>query len=548
MDSSLFHPLECDFDTHLMRLNDPFDYVPHPLVAQAALEVERMLLTLCSSDTSVRDELQWGKMLGVLVVRDVADRVGFLAAFSGMLAGQTSVEGFVPPIYDLNDSASYFRTEEQRISDMSAEILNLQRSERFLELQRDRHLLECESQQQITDRRAAYAESKQRRSQLRLTIVDDSPMLAALKRESQYERAELRRFEQRCREQLSLLDEELTQWQGEIENLKRQRAELSNTLQCRMFESYRVVNGRGEWRSLLRIFDDMYHCLPPAATGDCAAPKLLQYALCNGLKPLAIGEFWHGASPKSEVRHHGQFYGACRGRCYPVLTFMLQGIDLMPSTHAVLESEKLQLLYDDDYLAFVNKPAGMLSVAGRTVTYSVESEVRRLFPDASGAMMVHRLDQDTSGVMVIAKSAEVHRDLQRQFAMRTMTKRYIAIVDGVVASSTSEGDIRLPLSSNFEDRPRQRVDFEWGKEAHTTFELLSVDENFKRSRLALYPHTGRTHQLRVHMAHSDGLGMPIVGDRLYGRAAERLMLHAERINLIHPITKLELKITAPSPF
>ncbi len=542
MDISLFHPLECLFDSSTMQLNDPFDYHPHPLVVEASRRVDELL---CGLPEQMVQDMERGKMLGVLVVRIVSGEIGFLAAFSGMVAGESLIEGFVPPIYDLNSSASYFREEEVAISSLTAELRALESDEQMLKRQSDFEILRSQLQQQIVERRASAAHSKRLRSERRGAISDPQE-LSLLERESQHERGELRRFEQQCREQLSIASEALERWQNQIKEFKERRSELSQNLQRKMFESYRVVNGRGEWRSLYQIFFDLYGALPPAAAGDCAAPKLFQYALCHDLTPLAVGEFWHGAPPKGELRRDGEFYGACRGRCYPILNFVLQGIELMASTATAPLSEGLRVLYDDEHLVVVDKPAGMLSVAGRSVGCSVESEVRRLYPAASGAMMVHRLDQDTSGVMVVAKSGVVHKALQEQFARRTMRKRYVAIVDGVVESP--EGEIRLPLSPNFADRPRQMVDYVSGKSAHTTFELLSVDRGEGRSRLALWPHTGRTHQLRVHLAHIDGLSAPIVGDRLYGRVGDRLLLHSESLEFDHPVSGERLEVSSPAPF
>ncbi len=551
MNSNLLHPLTSSADLSALRLNDPFDYVPHPLVVEASQQIECQLKRMSDDDTALSQELANGKMLGVLVVRTKGGEIGFLAAFSGMLAGKTVVDYFVPPIYDLN--SNYYRGEEQRISEISQEIARLRNNEKYLSLRTKREQLEIESKQIIAKRREEYASAKEQRAKERLT-TNDQQILTKLQRESQHQKAEIHREQLHFHHQLAKLDEKLQQWQSQISALEESRANESQLLQRRLFESYRMVNGRGEWRSLYTIFDDLYHRLPPSGTGECAAPKMLHYALCNDLTPIAMGEFWHGAAPKSEVRHNGVFYGSCRGKCEPILKFVLQGIELMPSTRIEkmeIERYELKILYDDNDLAVVEKPAGMLSVPGRELSHSVESEVRRLFPSIEGAVMVHRLDQDTSGIMVVAKRAEIHKALQRQFALRTMTKRYIAIVNGIV--DTPQGEISLPLSANYEDRPRQKVDDQEGKEAHTTYEVLRIDHEFNQSRLALYPHTGRTHQLRVHTSHHDGLSAPIVGDSLYGKSllderGSRLMLHAEQIVFRHPTTGEEVNISSPAPF
>lgn len=447
-----------------------------------------------------------------------------------------------PPIFDLNDDEGYYRREELRISALSTQIEALASDRQYLDLCEERNALQRHLDTTLLEMKANHRKAKIQRDQQRLTATLAAEQLVAMQRASQHAKAQIRRFEQQTREQLSLLDSRLEQWRVQIDELKARRVAESQQLQQRIFSSYRVVNGRGEWQTLLQIFDDLFHRLPPAGAGECAAPKLLHYALCNGLKPLAIGEFWHGRSPRGELRRYGQFYGACRGKCHPILGFVLQGLDVESCEEQARGSAELKILYEDDYIAVVDKPAGMLSVAGRTTTFSVESEVARLF----GGVMVHRLDQDTSGVMVVAKSREVHKELQRQFAMRTMVKRYIAIVDGHVA--TTEGEIHLPLAPNFEDRPRQMVDHTCGKAAYTTYRLLSREG--ASTRLELYPHTGRTHQLRLHLAHHLGLNAPILGDRLYGRSelAPRLMLHAEQITLRHPHTREPITFNSPTPF
>ena len=325
--------------------------------------------------------------------------------------------------------------------------------------------------------------------------------------------------------------------------------ELSLSLQLWLFQQYRLLNGRGETKDLVEIWQD-YHSaprirsrfpLPPGGTGDCCAPKLLQYAYLHHLTPVCMAEFWWGESPKGLIRHHGQFYPACRGKCKPVLTWMLQGLDVDPH----LDSEQMArqepaIIYEDEALVVLSKPAGMLSVPGKTSDDSVAAWAQRRWP---GAMLVHRLDMLTSGILLAAKTMEVYQQLQAQFADRTVKKKYLAVVEGSPAKE--HGIIDLPLASDPMNRPLQVVDPENGKRAITEYRVLQAGQ---RSLLALWPHTGRTHQLRMHCAHPEGLGCPIVGDELYGRKADRLYLQAQAIAFVHPMTGKRMHFELPYPF
>lgn len=330
--------------------------------------------------------------------------------------------------------------------------------------------------------------------------------------------------------------------------------QMSQDLQTWLFHQYRMMNGLGEVRDLVEIWQD-YHSsprlrskypLPPGGTGDCCAPKLLQYAFLHHLRPVCMAEFWWGESPKGLIRHHGQFYPACRGKCKPVLTWMLQGLNVDPH----LDSEQMarqepDIIYEDDTLAVLSKPDGMLSVPGKTDEISVASWAQAQWP---GAMLAHRLDMLTSGLVIVAKTMEAYRQLQLQFADRTVKKKYLAIVMGSPAKE--HGVIDLPLSSDPLNRPLQVVDYEHGKRAITEYRVLAgvTKESACYTLLALWPHTGRTHQLRMHCAHADGLGCPIVGDELYGQKADRLYLQAQGITFVHPTTGKRMHFELPYPF
>lgn len=331
--------------------------------------------------------------------------------------------------------------------------------------------------------------------------------------------------------------------------------EMSQELQLWLFQQYRMLNARGEEKDLVEIWHDYHRSpriqskfpLPPGGTGDCCAPKLLQYAFQHGLKPVCMAEFWWGASPKSLIRHHRQFYPACRGKCKPVLSWMLQGLDVEPEER-IQASLDITTVYEDEALAVLNKPAGMLSVPGKTDAPSVASWAKEHWP---GAMPVHRLDMQTSGLLVVAKTIEAYHLLQEQFTSRSVKKKYLAVVEGIPAHA--HGIIDLPLSSDPLNRPLQMVDYEHGKRAITEYRVLSSseDQHPVKTLLALWPHTGRTHQLRMHCAHPDGLGCPILGDELYGHKiiganpAARLYLQAQAITFIHPITAKRLHFELP---
>lgn len=326
--------------------------------------------------------------------------------------------------------------------------------------------------------------------------------------------------------------------------------QMSQELQTWLFHQYQLLNARGETKDLVDVWQD-YHCserirrkfpLPPGGTGDCCAPKLLQYAYKEGLKPICMAEFWWGESPKNLIRHHEQFYPACRGKCKPVLTWMMQGLDVDPSPEETSTSHLgAEIVYEDEAVVVVNKPSGMLSMPGRQETYSVATWAEERWP---GSMVAHRLDMSTSGIILVAKTEEAYHALQEQFTERVIKKKYFAIVEGI--PKDEHGIVNLPLSSDPLNRPCQIVDHEHGKQAITEYRILATRQD--HTLLALWPHTGRTHQLRMHCAHHEGLGCPIMGDELYGRKADRLYLQAQAITFVHPVTNKRMHFELPYPF
>ena len=507
----------------------PFHYTPHPLCVMAAGEVQRYLMSV----DVWQEELRKGKMFGVLVVRTSRGEVGFLAAFSGILAGKNQHAYFVPPVYDVQEPGGFFEVEEEQISAINERIRQLQEDTSYAECRQRLSAETLLARLEQDEMKNQMKEAKEQRERLRQEYPDDAT-LEILTRESQFQKAELKRLKQHWNTRLLSLQAEIEAFETEIERLRTERKTRSAALQQRLFKQFQMLDACGRKRDLCDIFQDTAQKVPPAGAGECAAPKLLQYAYRSGLQPVAMAEFWWGDSPKNEIRRHGYYYPACKGKCEPILRHMLQGLQvednpLQNDSHRDME---LEILYEDEWLLVVNKPAGMLSVPGKLDVDSVYQRVRRIYPEATGPMIVHRLDMATSGLLLIAKTKEVHQNLQAQFKNRTVRKRYVALLDGLV--KRREGLIALPLRPDPEDRPRQVVDEVSGKPAVTLFETLTCEAH--RSRVLFFPQTGRTHQLRVHAAHPLGLDAPIVGDELYGKKAERLYLHAEYLAFRHPVS------------
>ena len=531
----------------------PFHYTPHPLCVLAAEEVKAYI----ASRKEWQEELASGKMFGVLIVQtdngitnNEENQIGYLAAFSGNLAGKNLHPYFVPPVYDLLQPEGFFKIEEEQISAINIRIRELENSSSYLG-SKEKWKIETEQAKAVLNQAKAELKMAKEAREIRR---QSSPELseeeqASLIRESQYQKAEYKRLEKEWKKRLEELETEVRHFDIEIERLKTERKERSAALQRKLFEQFRMLNAQGEVKDLYTIFEQTVQKVPPAGAGECALPKLLQYAYLHQLKPLAMAEFWWGDSPKNEIRHHGYYYPSCKGKCEPILQHMLQGleIDENPLLNPVHEEEELEIVFEDEWLLVINKPAGMLSVPGKAEDRdSVYHRLKKKYPEATGPMIVHRLDMATSGLLLVAKTKEVHQDLQAQFANRSIKKRYVAVLDGIVLSERT-GRIELPLCLNPLDRPRQIVSKEYGKEAITEYKIISesekiidesersINEPRKYTRIVFYPLTGRTHQLRVHAAHPEGLGCPILGDELYGKKADRLYLHAEYIEFRHPI-------------
>lgn len=534
----------------------PFYYEPHPLSLIACEELQRELEAMEAivplfTPTDERC-LSAGKMFGVLVVENQDGQLGYLRSFSGKLGPYTHLEGFVPPVFDLWNKDSFFTKEEAVLNAINAQIEKLQQEGMY---QHTKEVLQQQltaEHQAITDKKKSLKQLKNERKLLReaqekqLTSLEFDAFNEDLIKQSLRDKHELRVLTTYWQEQIAATQQVIRDFEEAITALKETRKQKSNALQRQLFQQYRFLNYKGEEQDLLDIFEQTAVQQPPAAAGDCAAPKLLQYAYLNGYKPLAMAEFWWGESPKSEIRKHKHFYPACRGKCEPILGHMLGGLTV--EDNPLLINPELQrpieIIYEDEDFAVVNKPEEFLSVPGIYIQDSVYERMKLRYPKATGPIIVHRLDMATSGILVIAKNKAAHKALQSQFIKKTVTKRYVALLDGLVEGN--EGVIDLPLRVDLEDRPRQMVCFEHGKPAKTKWEVIERKDG--KTKVYFYPITGRTHQLRMHASHPLGLNTPIVGDDLYGTKSNRLYLHAEQIEFKHPTTYETVCFQVKEPF
>lgn len=526
------------------RFTYPFCYTPHPLCILAAKEVQSYL----TRQTAWKDELRQGKMFGVLIVQTEHGETGYLAAFSGILAGKNLHPFFVPPVYDLLQPQGFFKIEEENISSINRNIRQLENDKAYAALSAELARTIQSAENILATAKAQLKEAKTAREQRRKEKELNAQEEAELIRESQFQKAEYKRLERSWKARITTLQTQTEDWERRISALKSERKTRSAALQQKLFEQFGMLNYRGEVKNLCEIFGQTVHKTPPAGAGECAAPKLLQQAYLHGWKPIAMAEFWWGDSPKTEIRHHGHYYPACKGKCEPILQHMLQGLQVEENPmlkRMQVSSQNLEIVYEDPWLSVINKPAGMLSVPGKEDAVSVYSLMREQYPEADGPLTVHRLDMATSGLMLIAKTKRVHQNLQAQFKNRLVRKRYVALLEGIVPKD--KGTVDLPLCLNPLDRPRQMVHTEHGKPAITDYQVLERLDG-KRTRIAFYPRTGRTHQLRIHAAHPLGLHCPIIGDELYGEKADRLYLHAEYLEFTHPITGETVRITKEAEF
>lgn len=535
----------------------PFYYQPHPLSLLAANELQDYLENQFDANHNFglneeQEGLVIGKMFGVLVVKNQADELGYLAAFSGKLANENHHDLFVEPVFDILDESGFYKREEEVVNEVNATIEALENNADYIAIQTAISALKDEETQVVAAQKAAMKEAKKIRDEHRkeyayfVNETTKQTLLDQLNSESVKEKFLLKDMVKHFQYRSLELQEKYAVFQNEIDALKEKRKVLSNQLQQQIFENYFFLNALGEQKSLGAIFENTADMKPIAGSGECAAPKLLQHAYNNNLTPICLAEFWWGQAPKSEIRLHKQFYPACKSKCEPILGHMLEGltVDPNPMLENPAEGKTLAIVYEDDELAVINKPAEFLSVPGKNIYDSVYARVQERYPNATGPLIVHRLDMSTSGLLIVAKNKAAHQQLQRQFIKRNVKKRYVALLDGYIEED--EGVIDLPLRVDLDDRPRQLVCYEHGKNAVTHWKVIKRTDT--QTLIHFYPITGRTHQLRVHAAHSLGLNAPIVGDDLYGTKADRLHLHAEWIQVNHPVTHKKIQFQVDPEF
>jgi tRNA pseudouridine32 synthase/23S rRNA pseudouridine746 synthase len=521
------------------RVPSPFAVPPHPLAVRALEELREGVARFSELSTD-------GKMFGVLVVARPDGRIGYLRAFSGMLGGTWHVDGFAPPAFDYAAREQFWPAGEAELATIDAELAAI--DARIAPIRAELATLDTQHQRELDDLRDIHAANRRDRHAAR-TETTDTDARHAIDQQSRADGAERKRMLARHRREREPLTAQLHVLDVERAAIDRRKAARSRELLVAIHQTYSFANARGELRSVRDIFAPAE---PPGGAGDCAAPKLLALAYREGLRPIAFAETWCGAPPATGGRHDGAFYPACRGKCGPILAHALGGLvtDELPifGLPSVSDDEP-QRVFEDAWLIVVDKPVGLLSVPGRgeQLRDSVLVRLHRRYPDATGPLLAHRLDLDTSGLLIAAKDQQTYGALQRAFESRVIDKRYIAWVEGTVIGDT--GTIDLPIRVDIDDRPRQILDPIHGKRAITEWRVL--ERTAQRTKLALFPRTGRTHQLRVHAAHPQGLAAPIVGDRLYAHAPHdepRLLLHAEAIAFRHPHTGQWLAFERPAPF
>ena len=500
---------------------------------------------------STQTGLPVGKMFGVLVVQNKQKEIGYLAAFSGKLADKSLPEKFVPPIFNMRTEGSFYIKGEAKIDKINSQLNVLENNESYLAFKESAKKLNKEIAKSLENQRKKMKLSKvnrklrKKKAALILNDLAFKTLTKKLMQESYNDQFLYKELLEYYASKIENSSKELTIFENKIITLKKERKEKSNFLQQTLFSKYAFLNQQNKLKSLLDIFDNPA-IKPPAGSGECSAPKLLQFAFANDLKPIAMAEFWWGISPNSAIRKHKNYYPACQGRCKPILTHMLDGVKM--DANLLLENlsgkRALKIIYEDDVLIIVDKPTEFLSVPGKEIKDSVYTRIKEKYPNATGPLIVHRLDMSTSGVLVLTKTKEANKVLQSQFINRTIKKRYVALLDGNLAESS--GTIQLPLRVDLDDRPKQLVDFKHGKNAKTNWKIIQRENG--KTRVYFYPITGRTHQLRMHAAHKDGLNMPILGDDLYGKKTNRLHLHAEFIEFSHPSTNEKISFNVKAEF
>ena len=561
--STLFTKFKADISSISLpdKFTFPFYYGPHPLSVIASQELQEHLTSQQKwkhnfgnpiATEKIDQKVPIGKMFGVLVVKNKNNELGYLSAFSGKIADKNHHPKFVPPVYDMLIEGNFFIEGGKEIIAINKTLEILEQEKEYItalnlfKKEKELHDVKLiEKKQQINSFKKARKKIRERAkkeiSDENYNVLHEDQKEESLKQQYFY-----RKESQELKDELQIVQDALNVYLDKITLLKLQRKELSNTLQNRLFNEYKFLNAKAETKNLLNIFESTVLKKPPAGAGECAAPKLLQYAFLHDLTPITLAEFWWGQSPSGDIKKHKHYYPACRGKCEPILHHMLQGIKVDPNPMLGNPGlgKKIQILFEDEHFVIINKPAELLSVPGKNIIDSVHERMKAKYPKADGPLIVHRLDMSTSGIMVIALTKKSYDYIQKQFINRSIKKRYIAQLDGVPA--TKEGIIELPLRVDLNDRPRQIVCYEHGKASKTRWKLLKVLN--EKATVQFYPVTGRTHQLRMHAAHFKGLNIPITGDDLYGTKSSRLHLHAEYIEFTHPESMKVVKFKCDADF
>jgi tRNA pseudouridine32 synthase / 23S rRNA pseudouridine746 synthase len=530
----------------------PFCYDPHPLSLIAAGQLQKYLSNKSNWQNGFgpgENPDGMGKMFGVMVVKDSNNDIGFICSFSGKLLGSNDHIGFVPPVFDLLVEDGFYRIGEQRINDITIKIELLENDFTYINAKNELTQMQEKSRSEIQHYKKLQKENKRIRDEKRLKLesIDEVSRLIEIEKlnnESIHEKYTIKDLIAHWKFKIDAVEKVIYSYEQQMDEMKVQRKSKSYDLQRQLFDHYAFLNAHGHSKDLNTIFEIAIQGPPPSGAGECAAPKLFQYAYLNGYTPICMAEFWWGPSPLSEVRKHSLFYPSCKSKCEPILGHMLVGLEIEdnPLLLNPAVGKELSIVYEDDAIVIVDKPAEFLSVPGVNISDSVYTRIKDMYPQATGPLIVHRLDMSTSGLLMIAKTKESHKYLQRQFIKRTIKKRYVALLDGIIENK--EGIIELPLRLDLDNRPTQLVDFEFGKPASTRYEVIKVKDG--KTLVYFYPMTGRTHQLRVHAAHPLGLNTPILGDDLYGKRGNRLHLHAEMLEFVHPVSK-QLKTVVVSP-
>lgn len=554
-DSFILFDAETQAAERPKKFTFPFYYTPHPLAIKAAKALQSYIVeqkewkhNFGNIEQAVPGGI--GKMFGVLVCEDQSGRLGYLQAFSGKLANSNHHRLFVPPVYDVLVEDAFYKQEERILNQLNRDIEVLESDEDYLEQCANREQAKADYERALlklqSKNKALKKIRKAKRQELSKEDVNYPKLLDNLAKESVYRHYLLRDLKAQWQKKLQNIDLEISNWNEKIETLKEERRSRSSAVQKKIFEQYKFLNIHGEQKDLQEIFKNTFFQKPPAGSGECAAPKLLQYAFLHQLKPVAMAEFWWGQTLKSEIRKQGQYYPACKGKCEPILSHMLQGMDVEDNPLLInpAAEKNIEIIYEDEAIVVINKPPEFLSVPGKTIQDSVLTRLREMYPNCSGPLLLHRLDMSTSGILLMAKTEKHHKFLQQQFIKRLVKKTYIAVLDGKIREQ--DGRIDLPLRGNLYDRPKQMVCPDHGKAAVTRWEI--IERKADSTRVYFYPETGRTHQLRVHAAHHQGLNAPIKGDDLYGTRADRLHLHAFKIEFVHPKTKQTVQFEAAVDF